>query len=95
MLRTWQNADISLNDKYNGDFAAALRAIRARAIVMPGRTDLYFPPEDNEIEVSMMPNAEFPPHRVDLGALGRQSRPQPAGRRVHRRRAARASGELR
>ena len=30
MLRTWQNADISLNDKYNGDFAAALGAITAQ-----------------------------------------------------------------
>ena len=59
MIRTWQNADISLNDKYNGDFAKALGSITARAIVMPGRTDLYFPPEDNEIEVSMMPNAEL------------------------------------
>ena len=43
MIRTWQNADISLNDKFNGDFAAALGAITAKAIVMPGRTDLYFP----------------------------------------------------
>ncbi len=26
---------------------------------MPARTDLYFPPEDNVIEVSHMPNAEL------------------------------------
>jgi homoserine O-acetyltransferase len=26
---------------------------------MPGQTDLYFPPEDSEIEVSHMPNAEL------------------------------------
>ena len=69
MLRTWQNADISLNGKYNGDFASALGAITARAIVMPGRTDLYFPPEDNEIEVSMMPNAEFRPIESIWGHL--------------------------
>ena len=69
MLRTWQNADISLNDKYNGDFAKALGAITARAIVMPGRTDLYFPPEDNEIEVSMMPNAELRPIESIWGHL--------------------------
>ena len=37
----------------------SLRAIKARAIVMPSRTDLYFPPEDSEIEVSHMPNAEL------------------------------------
>ena len=28
---------------------------------MPSRTDLYFPPEDNEIDVSHMPNAELRP----------------------------------
>ena len=69
MVRTWQNADISLNDKYNGDFARALGAIKARAIVMPGRTDLYFPPEDNETEVSMMPNAELRPIESIWGHL--------------------------
>ena len=66
---TWQNADISANEVYKGDFAAALGAITARAIVMPGRTDLYFPPEDNEIEVSMMPNAEFRPIESIWGHL--------------------------
>jgi len=35
--------------------------IKARAIVMPGQTDLYFPPEDDEYEVSHMPNAECRP----------------------------------
>ena len=44
---------------YRGRLAAALGAIRARAVVMPSRTDLYFPPEDNEIEVAQMPNAEL------------------------------------
>lgn len=61
MLWTWQNGDISANEIYKGDFAKALGAIKARAIVMPGRTDLYFPPEDNEYEVSKMPNAVFRP----------------------------------
>ena len=58
MLRTWQHADISANDTYHGNFEAALSAIRARAIVMPGKTDLYFPPEDSYFEVAHMPNAE-------------------------------------
>ncbi len=58
-LWTWQNGDISGNETYGGDFRRALGAIRARAIVMPCSTDLYFPPKDNEIEVSMMPNAEL------------------------------------
>ncbi len=56
MLWAWQKGDISANELYNGDFERALGAITARAIVMPGQTDLYFPPEDNEYEVSHCPN---------------------------------------
>lgn len=58
---TWQKGDLSDNDRYKGDYAAALKAITARAIVMPGQTDLYFPPEDSAIEVSHMRNAELRP----------------------------------
>jgi homoserine O-acetyltransferase len=58
-IATWQNADISANDRFNGDFGAALGAISARAIVMPSASDLYFPPEDSAIEVSHIPNAEL------------------------------------
>jgi homoserine O-acetyltransferase len=61
MLWTWQHADISANAIYQGDFAAALRAIKARAMVMPGDTDLYFRVRDNELEVEQMPNAELRP----------------------------------
>lgn len=59
MLWTWQNGDIGDNEIYGGDFRKALGAIKAKAFVMPGRTDLYFPPEDSEIEVAHMPNAEL------------------------------------
>jgi homoserine O-acetyltransferase/O-succinyltransferase len=61
MLWTWQHGDISANEVYRGDFDKALGAIKAKAIVMPGQTDLYFPPEDSEYEVSKMPNAELRP----------------------------------
>ena len=57
MLDTWQQGDISKAPKYNGDFDKALAAITCKALVMPGQTDLYFPPEDNEYEVSKMPSA--------------------------------------
>jgi homoserine O-acetyltransferase/O-succinyltransferase len=59
MLATWQAADISLNTTYHGDFAKALSSIKARALIMPCATDLYFPPEDSAIEVSLMPNAQL------------------------------------
>jgi homoserine O-acetyltransferase len=58
-LRTWQCGDISDNDLYRGDFAQALGAIQARAIVVPCSTDLYFPPEDNALEVAQMAAAEL------------------------------------
>lgn len=61
MLWTWQNGDISANEKYHGDFDKALGAIKAKAIVMPGQTDLYFPVADSEYEVSKMPNAVLRP----------------------------------
>ncbi|MBR3194426.1 alpha/beta fold hydrolase [Bosea sp. (in: a-proteobacteria)] len=59
MLWTWQNGDISANELYNGDYKAALGAIKAKTYVMPGQTDLYFPPEDSRNEVASMPNASF------------------------------------
>ncbi len=58
-LWTWQKGDISANHLHGGDFARALGAITPRAIVMPSSTDLYFPPEDSEIEVKGMPDAEL------------------------------------
>lgn len=58
-LWSWQSGDISANTLYDDDFQRALGAIKARAIVVPCRTDLYFPPEDSEIEVAHMPNAEL------------------------------------
>jgi homoserine O-acetyltransferase len=59
MLGTWQDGDISDSSRFGGDFHRALGAIKARALVMPSETDQYFPPGDNEIEVSHMPNAEL------------------------------------
>src|SRR5215472_15903000 len=39
---TWSEADISANHRFGGDLAAALAAITARVLLMPGATDLYF-----------------------------------------------------
>ena len=69
MMWSWQHGDISANSLYKGDFDRALGSITAKAIVMPGRTDLYFPPEDSEYEVSKMPNAAVAAYRVGVGSF--------------------------
>lgn len=59
MLWTWQNGDISDNPLYGGDFVKALNAINARTIIIPCSDDLYFPPEDNAIEVQHIADGEL------------------------------------
>lgn len=43
MLRTWQAGDVSKQPAYNGNFEKALDSIRAKILILPGKTDLYFP----------------------------------------------------
>ena len=59
MLAAWQHADISNNPLYQADFARALAAISARAIIMPASTDLYFHPDDSRLEVQGLAHAEL------------------------------------
>ena len=59
MLWTWQQGDISANQLYQHDFEASLAAIRARTIVIVCDNDLYFPPEDNQIEIEHISNGEL------------------------------------
>jgi len=59
MMTTWQAADIGANERHRGDYEAAIAAIEADVLVMPGRTDLYFPPEDSEAEVALLRNGEL------------------------------------
>jgi homoserine O-acetyltransferase/O-succinyltransferase len=49
---TWAEADISANDRYHGDLAAALAAITAKVLLIPSDTDLYFRVADNQAELS-------------------------------------------
>jgi homoserine O-acetyltransferase/O-succinyltransferase len=60
-LRTWYAGDISANGLYHGDLAAALSAIRARVLLMPGETDLYFPVADNAEERRFLRAAKLRP----------------------------------
>lgn len=58
-LWSWQNADISGNERYHGDLPAALKAIRARTIIIACSDDLYFPPQDNVPEAQNIPGGEL------------------------------------
>ena len=69
MLGTWQRADLGKHSRFNDDFAASLSSIRAKAIIMPCATDLYFPSQDSEIEVAQMPNAELRVIPSEMGHL--------------------------
>jgi homoserine O-acetyltransferase len=60
-LRCWFAGDISANPLYGGDLVAALQAIRARVLLMPGATDLYFRVADNEAELPHLRQAELCP----------------------------------
>jgi homoserine O-acetyltransferase len=60
-LWTWQNGDISANERFNGDLPEALRSIRARVLLMPGDHDLYFRVEDNRRELLHLRNAQLKP----------------------------------
>jgi homoserine O-acetyltransferase len=53
----WQRADVARNA--DGDLKAALGQIRARVLVMPIDTDMFFPPRDCEAEQRMVSNSEL------------------------------------
>ena len=87
MLETWKHADLSANATFNGDLEAALRAVKAEAVLLPGDTDLYFPREDNEFECSLLANGRVTPIPSVWGHYaggGRFSR----GSQIHRQPAA-------
>ena len=58
-LWTWQQGDISNNALYNGNFKAALSAIKAKTIIIVCDNDLYFRPEDNQFEIEYIRGGEL------------------------------------
>ena len=58
---TWLNGDISDNELYGGDLIKALNAIKASVLLLPGRTDMYFPPDDNALDVGHLARSELRP----------------------------------
>ena len=53
----WQHGDVSRHA--GGDLVAALGRIRARTLVMPISTDLFFPVEDCAAEQALVPGSEL------------------------------------
>ncbi len=60
-LKCWYAGDIGANKLYGGDLAKALNAIKAKVLLMPGATDLYFRVADNEAELPHLRSAELKP----------------------------------
>lgn len=60
-IKTWEAGDIGAHELYGGSLPAALRAIKARVLLMPGQTDLYFRVADNEAELPYLARAELKP----------------------------------
>jgi len=58
-LKTWQQSDISWQPAYDGDFVKALKAIKAKTIIIVCDEDMYFRVEDNEIEAAQISNVEL------------------------------------
>ncbi|KAL8733205.1 MAG: hypothetical protein Q9166_002222 [cf. Caloplaca sp. 2 TL-2023] len=58
LARMWQAGDIG-KTRDDGDYLKALESIEAKVLVMPSRTDTYFPPEDSEIEVQHLQHGKL------------------------------------
>jgi homoserine O-acetyltransferase len=73
---TWQEADISAG--HNGDLAAALGSIRARVLLMPSTTDMYFRVADNEAELAHLKHGTLAPIQSVWGHRAGNPRAIPA-----------------
>jgi homoserine acetyltransferase len=69
MARMWQAGDVGAVAG-NGDYRKALEGVTARVLVMPSKTDQYFPPEDGENEVRFLKNGVFDPIPTIWGHMG-------------------------
>ncbi len=59
MIETWLHCDVGNNPVYTGDYVKAMGAISAKTLVMPASTDLYFTPEDCEVEAKLIPHSTY------------------------------------
>jgi homoserine O-acetyltransferase/O-succinyltransferase len=56
---TWMHGDISAGELYGGNLETALNAIRARVLLLPSTTDLYFRVADNAAELPHLKRGEL------------------------------------
>jgi homoserine O-acetyltransferase len=82
MLDTWLANDLAA--AVAAPMAAALGRIRARATVIAGRHDLYFPPEDCAAEAALVPGSRFEVLESVLGHRAGNPRDAPAEQAVIR-----------
>ena len=59
--RTWQTHNVGESPGFDGDWQKALGTVSAEVMLMPGQTDLYFPPEDSRTEADCLPNVVYRP----------------------------------
>jgi homoserine O-acetyltransferase/O-succinyltransferase len=57
----WYHGDISDNPRYNGDLALALKSIKARVVLLPSETDLYFRVADSAAELPYLATGALRP----------------------------------
>jgi homoserine O-acetyltransferase len=57
----WFHGDISDNALYDGDLSRALRSIKAKVLLMPSETDLYFRVADNAAELAHLAKSALRP----------------------------------
>ena len=58
---TWYHADVSAGPEHGGDLAEALGAIKAKVLLLPSETDLYFRVADNAAELPHLTSAALRP----------------------------------
>lgn len=61
MLLAGRNSSLAMLPGFDKDFKKALRAIKAKTLLMPGTTDLLFPVEDSFEEAQYIPDAKVIP----------------------------------
>ena len=75
---SWYHADISDNARHHGDLVAALQGIKARTLLCPSETDLYFRVADNAAELEHLKQGVLLPIPSVWGHAAGNPRANPA-----------------